>query len=150
MNFENPMLLSVKMFLAEVRSWKYDYKFPDYICTNFALEVFYKATLNGMRCGYTVVTFEESQLAHALVAFDTDYGLIYIEPQSGSQERVAVGRPYPIQMEGVPKESLVSGIQIAWNDEDKITFLECVDCGCLVPIQCPACKGAQLKSLEME
>ncbi len=150
MRLENPMLLAVKMFLAEVRPWRRTYRFPDYVCVDFTLEAFYTATLRGMRCGYAIITFEDMQTAHAILAFDTDFGLVYIEPQSGNQEKITIGKPYPTNLEGVPEGCPISGVQISWNDEQEFRFLECPDCGYLVLAQCPDCGCASLEFMKVE
>ena len=139
MQFSNPLLLSVKMFLADVRSWRFEYKFPNFVCTDFAKLIFDAATARGMRCGYAIVSFEGSKASHAIVAFETDHGLIYIEPQSGEQEYIEIGRSYSDRLAGVPEDSVVSNVEIIWNDERPLRFIQCSDCGYLLPICCPMC-----------
>jgi len=112
----NLPLLGVKMFLAEIRSWRKEYRKSEYLCADFANEVFEAATKRGIRCGYVTVYFEGADIAHAIVCFQTDYGLKFIEPQNGEEESVTVGRLYPIVSEGVPRDSVVSMIEIKWND----------------------------------
>jgi len=72
----NPLMLSVKMFLAEIRSWRRQYVEGEYVCSDFAEEVFKAATAKGIRCGYVTVEFQFPSTGHAIVAFETDYGLI--------------------------------------------------------------------------
>ena len=139
MELSNPLLLTVKMFLADVRSWRFDYKFPNLVCTDFAKLIFDAATIRGMRCGYALVYFEGTRTSHAIVTFETDYGLIFIEPQSGEQEHIVVGRAYPSRLEGVPHDCFVSSVEIMWNDEHPLKFIRCSDCGYLFPICCPTC-----------
>lgn len=139
MELSNPLLLTVKMFLADVRSWRLGYQFPNYVCTDFAKLIFDAATVQGMRCGYALVYFEEARTSHAVVAFDTDHGLIYIEPQSGEEEHIIEGRPYSSRLEGVPEDCVVSSVSILWNDEHPLKFIKCSDCGYLFPICCPVC-----------
>jgi len=139
MELSNPLLLSVKMFLADVRSWRLDYTFPNYVCTDFAKVIFDAATIQGMRCGYALVYFEGIRTSHAVVAFETDRGLTFIEPQTGEQEDIRVGAPYPCRLEGVPEDSIVSSVDIMWNDEHPLKFIRCSDCGYLFPICCPIC-----------
>jgi len=120
----DPMLLSVKMFLADVRSWKSKYREPDYVCADFAKEVFDAATLNRMRCGYVVIFFSDSDIAHAIVCFETDYGLKYFEPQTGNEEDVSLGKMYSVSADGVPKSNIISRIEIEWNDGTKQVITE--------------------------
>ena len=112
----NPMLFSVKMFLADMRVWRNEYIEGYYVCSDFAQEVFNKATENGMRCGYVTISFEKSPLGHATIAFETDYGLVFIEPQSGEQVDVIVDKYYPIALDGVSEFDSILKIEIEWND----------------------------------
>lgn len=112
----NPLLLSVKMFLADVRSWRQQYRYPEYVCADFAQEVYDAATERGIRCGYAVVNFVGAEVAHAIVAFQTDYGLVFIEPQAGEQLDISLSRPYPTRLEGVPEHAAVHCVDIQWND----------------------------------
>lgn len=114
--FSNPMLLSVKMFLADVIyiiNGKYE---EGHVCADFAQEVCDVATERGIRCGYTVISFKGSNIAHAIVAFQTDYGLKFFEPQNGNEEEIKVGQCYSVQLEGVPIDNIITKIEITWND----------------------------------
>lgn len=116
LELRNPLLLGVKMFLADIGSWRRQYIEGVYVCDDFTKEVCKAATEKGIRCGYATVYFEARNIAHAIVAFDTDYGLKFIEPQSGEEEIVEIGKPYPVIMDGVPQNAIVSSIEISWND----------------------------------
>lgn len=116
MELSNPLLLSVKMFLADVRSWRREYRDPEYVCADFSQEVYDAATERGMRCGQAVINFHASEISHAIVAFETDYGLVFIEPQDGEQVGISVGRPYPTRLNGVPEDNDVRSVDIYWND----------------------------------
>lgn len=112
----NPMLLSAKMFLADVIyiiNRRYE---TGHVCADFAKEVRGAATQKGIRCGYTVISFKDSNIAHAIVAFQTDYGLKFFEPQNGNEMDVRVGYRYSAQLEGVPEENIINEIKIWWND----------------------------------
>jgi DNA-directed RNA polymerase subunit RPC12/RpoP len=121
--FTNPFLLTLKMFLAEVRSWRREYIEDEYVCSDFAKEVYEAATRRKIRCGYVKVHFEDQKTAHAILAFETDYGLKFIEPQSGEEESVRVGEPYPVIMQGIPSNAVVRMAEIRWND-GTITMIE--------------------------
>lgn len=153
MEFYDPMLLTVKMFLAEfpwIRHKKYEY--PLRVCTHFTKEVVDKATSIGMRCACAIVNFANSNLSHAIVAFQTDYGLIYIEPQTGNQEPILVGKRYPSKLQGVPEDCIVNSIELIWNDERILKWLICQNenCGYTLPTRaitdyCPACGSTNTK-----
>lgn len=112
----NPLLLSVKMFLADIRSWRRQYKESEYVCADFAREVYDAATERGIRCGHVVIGFEKSEVGHAVVAFETDYGLMFIEPQDGETIDVSVGKSFSTVIDGVPEHDSVRLIDISWND----------------------------------
>lgn len=143
----NPLLLEVKMFLAElpwIRHQQYQYPFK--VCTHFTKDVFDAATNRGMRCACALVIFEGVSISHAIVAFQTDHGLIYIEPQSGEQEAIVIGKPYPTPLERIPVGCIVNGVEQLWNDEVRVKWLDCQneDCRYLLPTlaitdYCPAC-----------
>ena len=112
----NPLLLGVKMFLADIRSWRRQYREGEYVCTDFAQEVYDAATKRGIRCGYVIISFVNSDVGHAVVAFEIDHGLRFFEPQNGNEEDVIVGRTYLAQAEGILKTDTVGLIEISWND----------------------------------
>jgi len=112
----NPFLLGVKMLLADTRSWRRQYREGEYVCTDFAQEVYDAATKRGIRCGYVVISFVSSEVGHAIVAFETDYGLKFFEPQDGNEEDVIVGRHYSGQIKGTPGDNVIRDIEITWND----------------------------------
>lgn len=115
-DLSNPLLLSVKMFLAEVRSWRCRYRDGEYVCTDFATEVYAAATAKRIRCGYVVISFTKSRVGHAIVAFETDCGLKFFEPQNGDEQEVVLGRPYSSQAEGILERDTVRLVEISWND----------------------------------
>lgn len=112
----NPLLLSVKMFLAEIRVWRNKYREDEYVCSDFSQEIVDGATERGMRCGFVSISFERNPVGHAIVAFETDHGLIYIEPQSGEQVDVRLGRPYHTGAKGFEENNIITSIVIRWND----------------------------------
>jgi len=115
-DLSNPLLLSVKMFLAEVRSWRCQYRDGEYVCTDFAREVYDAATAQRIRCGYVVISFTRSPVGHAIVAFETDCGLKFFEPQNGNEQEVILGRPYSSQARGILDRDTVRLVEISWND----------------------------------
>ncbi len=116
----NPLLLSVKMLLADIRSWRHQYREGEYVCADFAQEVYDAATKKGIRCGYVVISFVSTDVGHAIVAFETDHGLKFFEPQDGNEEDVIIGRCYSGQIRGTPEDNIIREVEITWND-GKIT-----------------------------
>jgi hypothetical protein len=112
----NPLLLGVKMFLADIRSWRRQYREREYVCVDFAQEVYDAATERSIRCGYVIISFVNSDVGHAIVAFETDYGLKFFEPQDGNEEDVIIGRRYSGQIKGTPEDNVIREIEITWND----------------------------------
>jgi hypothetical protein len=91
----NPLLLGAKMFLADVIYMvNIPYDSSRHNCSNFAKDVQNAASKQGIRCGYVRINFKDSEIGHAIVAFETDYGLKFFEPQSAEEENVIVGRYY--------------------------------------------------------
>lgn len=112
----NPMLLGVKMFLADVIyivNRKYE---EGHVCADFAQEVCQAATERGSRCGYVVISFENSSIGHAIVAFKTDHGLKFFEPQNANEVDVIIGRHYFAQAKGASEDNIISKVEIKWND----------------------------------
>ena len=113
----NPMLLGVKMFLADlIHKVNMPYDYDEHNCAHFAEEIRDAATERGIRCGYVIISFRNSEIGHAIVAFETDYGLKFFEPQSGDEEDVVVGRCYLARAEGTQEDNVISKIEITWND----------------------------------
>jgi len=50
--------------------------------------------LQGIRCGFVILDFD--QIPHAVVAFDTDRGMIYIDPQADAVVHFEIGKTYPV------------------------------------------------------
>jgi len=54
------------------------------------------------------INFKDREIGHAIIAFETDYGLKFFEPQSAEEEDVIVGHYYPAYLSGsLDKKSLV-------------------------------------------
>jgi hypothetical protein len=104
------------MFLADIRPWVRQYREGEYVCSDFAQEVCNAATEREMRCGYVTISFEKSLIGHAIVAFETDYGLVFVEPQDGDQIYLSINKPYPTRLSGVAADDRVMLIEISWND----------------------------------
>ena len=114
--FHNPSLLSVKMFLADIMTWRNRYREDEYVCIDFSKEVVQKATEVGMRCGLVYISFERNDVGHAIVAFETDHGLIFIEPQNGEHVDVRLSRTYYTGARGFQESNIVKSVKIVWND----------------------------------
>jgi hypothetical protein len=110
----NPMFITVKMLLADKRSWVKEYREEEYTCVDFTKDVYEFMTRREIRCGYTVIRFDNGE-GHAIVAFETDYGLVFFEPQTGNQEYPQIGKPYGSHLEGVPDRNIITEIEIKWN-----------------------------------
>ncbi|MDP2729382.1 MAG: hypothetical protein Q8O55_02725 [Dehalococcoidales bacterium] len=119
----NPTLLNVKMFLAEeIHKINMPYDQDERNCAHFSKEIQDAASIRGIRCGYVVISFEHSDIGHAIIAFETDYGLRFFEPQSGNEEDVIVGRCYSAQTEGIADDNIISRVEIMWNDGIKVVI----------------------------
>lgn len=113
----NPMLLSVKMFLADqIHKIHRKYDIDSHNCSHFSSDIQQAATESGIRCDFVVMVFENTDIGHAIIAFETDYGLKFFESQSGDEVDVVVGRNYRAIASGFQDESVVKEIHISWND----------------------------------
>lgn len=113
----DPLLLGVKMFLADVPYIiKGYYDIDRNNCFNFSKNVQDAATERGIRCGLVTIHFHRSLTGHAIVAFETDYGLKFFEPQSANEEDVIVGHHYSANLAGIQDADIIIKVEISWND----------------------------------
>ena len=113
----DPLLLGVKMFLAEVPYIiKGYYDIDGNNCLNFSKDVQNAATKYGIRCGLVIIEFQQSLTGHAIIAFETDSGLKFFEPQSANEEDVVIGHQYSANLAGIPDDDIIIKIEISWND----------------------------------
>ena len=130
----NPLLLQVKWFLADF-TWirRQEYQSPFSVCTHFTMETVIAATQQEIRCAAALISFDY-QISHAIVAFVTDYGIIFIEPQNGEQAYIEINKKYPTALTEIPEESrIVKDIRLLWNDDPHLKWLTCQDCGYVLP-----------------
>jgi len=113
----NPTLLQVKMLLAGF-SYKINmpYKLGEHVCGDFAQDIQLAASTQGIRCGYVAIGLRDSEIGHAIVAFETDYGLKFFEPQTGNEEDIIVGHRYSAIAEGISENNTINRVEIRWND----------------------------------
>ena len=115
---KDPLLLSVKMFLSEIPYIiKGYYDLNKNNCLSFSKDVQDAATKRGIRCGLVTMSFQKSLTGHAIVAFETDYGLKFFEPQSANEEDVKIGRRYSSTLSDISDDDIITRIEISWNDE---------------------------------
>jgi hypothetical protein len=113
----DPLLLGVKMFLADIpHIIKGYYDLDRNNCFKFSKDVQDAATKYGLRCGLVIISFHRSLMGHAVVAFKTDYGLKFFEPQSANEEDVIVGCRYSATLAGIQDDDIIIKIEISWND----------------------------------
>jgi len=114
---QDPLLLGVKMFLADIPYIiKGYYDLDKNNCYKFSKDVQEAATKRGIRCGLVIISFYRSFAGHAIVAFETDCGLKFFEPQSANEEDVVVGRRYSATLAGIPDYDIIIKVEISWND----------------------------------
>jgi hypothetical protein len=113
----NPTLFQVKMFLADfICKINMPYDYHEHNCAHFAQDIQETASRVGIRCGYVAITFKDNEIGHAIVAFETDHGLKFFEPQTGNEEEVRVGHCYSARAEGLSENNIISRVTIRWND----------------------------------
>jgi|SRR5208283_2006502 len=114
---QDPPLLGVKMFLAdEIHLVNMIYGVNGRTCSEYAQDIQNAASKRGIRCGYVAISFDGVEVGHAIVAFETDFGLKFFEPQSADEEQVIVGRRYTARLSGYVNERIITRVEIHWND----------------------------------
>lgn len=113
--YMNPTYSEMYNFLQQDKTSDREWT-AEYTCRHFSTDVNNNAESQGIRCGYVWIAFEDSDTGHAIVAFETvDRGIIFIEPQSDWQVKLAVGEHYKIAgfyyIEGNP---VVESYDIVW------------------------------------
>lgn len=92
-NIRDPTYLEALNFILQDQTDKNEYNSENYTCLNFAADIKNNAFKAGYRCGFVYIRFPEA--AHAIVCFNTtDYGLIFIEPQTDEIVKLEIGKPY--------------------------------------------------------
>ncbi len=119
----DPMLLAVKMLLADIRPWRRPYFEDEYNCQKFAQETCNRAKERGIRCGYVSISFKDNPIGHAINAFKTEHGLQFFEPQNGDLVDVMIGERYHVEAKGIHDNSIISLVEIHWND-GTLTLIE--------------------------
>lgn len=89
----DPTLNEMTLFLECDDTDKTEYSEKNWNCINFSISLIANATLQGLRCGFVILDFD--QISHAVVAFHTDRGMIYIDPQCDIAVHFEIGKTYP-------------------------------------------------------
>jgi hypothetical protein len=129
----NPTLAQIKAFLSGlewVKSKRYQPPFS--VCTHFSMDVVDAATQRNMRCACAIIYFN-SYISHSIIAFSTDDGFIFAEPQSCEIRNIEVGLRYPYELKGMPTDIRVLDIELFWNDNVMSSWNVCEDCGYVLP-----------------
>lgn len=88
----DPTFAEMILFLERDDTDKTEYS-EEWNCINFSISLIANATLQGIRCGFVILDFD--QIPHAVVAFDTDRGMIHIDPQGDTVVYFEIGKTYP-------------------------------------------------------
>lgn len=84
---------TVGEFLAHDKTNLNEYNKYSYVCSDFADDLVRNAKEHGFEARSVVILFTH-ELGHVIVAFDTDEGTIYVEPQTDTiYPLVEVGQP---------------------------------------------------------
>jgi hypothetical protein len=114
---KNPLLFGVKMFFADIPYIiKSNYDINRNNCLKFSKKVQDDATKCGIRCGVVLIRFHKCPTGHAIVAFETDYGLKFFEPQTANEEDIMIGCRYTTYLLGVPDDDVITRAEIFWSD----------------------------------
>lgn len=100
---KNPTWSELKRFIEEDRTDALQYIPGKFDCEGFAIKFRDAAGQRGFRCAFVAVGFGENAVGHALNAFQTDQGTIYIDvTERDSIAYIEKGKPYgTIVLEGV-------------------------------------------------
>lgn len=138
-NIKNPSYDEMINFILEDPTDLNEYRFPEYVCENFAREVVKNAKSKGIRAGLVHLESPDSE-GHAIVAFETtDKGLYFLEPQADivfskeELDRMVEEGVYYLAPGGYYVDGMywglwnLSGYHIVyWNDETTIPSFEIV------------------------
>jgi hypothetical protein len=89
---KDPTFDEMKGFLLSDNVSKNQYINGVYECRHFATDLNNHAEEKGFRCAFVLLCFKTYQ--HSIVAFNTDRGLIFIEPQTDAAVEPKVGGQY--------------------------------------------------------
>lgn len=91
-NIVDPTYQQMSNFMATDVVHNHQYT-TTYVCWNFCNDYINEAFKAGWRCGFVYIDFADS--AHGAVCFNTtDRGLMFVEPQSDTTVKVAIGLSY--------------------------------------------------------
>lgn len=116
--YRNPTYKEAMDFIARDQTDKNEYIEGEYTCLNFAADVNRNAEAEGIRCAVVFIEFKGRREGHVLIAFETlDRGLIFIEPQTDKEVKVAIGVRYYRDNElawTAPFDDTIVKITIIW------------------------------------
>lgn len=99
---KNPTYSEMNAFITSDNTDSNTYRFPDYVCENFAQDTRNNAIRSGIRCGIVTIEFYGGTEVtikgvtytngHEIICFETmDRGLIFIEPQHDQEVVLSKG-----------------------------------------------------------
>jgi len=92
-NIRDPTYTEAITFMTLDQTDQHEYDDETYTCWNYVADFKNNAFEVGYRCGDVAIEFPDS--AHAIVCFNTtDYGIIFIEPQSDEIVNPKIGEQY--------------------------------------------------------
>ena len=84
-NAADPTFDQLVAFIEKDGTDQHPYVDGQYVCADFAATVFNNAEAAGIRAGWVGITFEDTDVGHAVDAFQTtDRGLVYIDCTNGA------------------------------------------------------------------
>jgi hypothetical protein len=94
--FYDPTYSEVAQFMENDNTNTLPYDARDFNCLHFSRTFITNAKQLSMRCALIIINFEETNVSHAIVGFNTtDQGMVYIEPQSDEWvEDLELGNDY--------------------------------------------------------
>ncbi len=92
----NPTWVELKDLLSDDQTDKEVYNAEKFNCAFFALMLRDAIRDQGLRSAYVNVEYVNQNTGHALNAFETDQGLVFIEPQSDHVIYLEIGKAYAV------------------------------------------------------
>ena len=80
--FYDPTYAEVAQFMENDNTDALEYNAQNFSCLHFSQTFIANAIQLSMRCTLVIINFDETNVSHAIVGFNTsDNGMVYIEPQ---------------------------------------------------------------------
>jgi hypothetical protein len=93
-----------------------------YTCLQFSLDLYKNAYNSGIRSGFVLIFFDNN--SHLVNCFNTtDYGIIYVEPQTDAIVTLKIGEKYWNRKSlNIEYDDTISSILITWEEKEILSY----------------------------